>query len=84
MPRRIVVVGVSGDVVTKRDMFNGKRQTIRFAFFVKDSLFSWAVKSHFRRRRSFPQLFSEHPGGGARASSLVSSGRAVISGAVVA
>ena len=49
------------DITTQRDMFNGNRQTIRFAFFVKDSLFSWAIKSHFRRRRSFPQLFSEYP-----------------------
>jgi adenylate kinase family enzyme len=49
------------DIATKRDMFNGNRQTIRFAFFAKDSLFSWAIKSHFRRRRSFPKLFSEYP-----------------------
>src|SRR5215210_1182259 len=49
------------DIVTKRDMFNGNRQTIRFAFFVKDSLFSWAIKSHFRRRGTFPQLFSDYP-----------------------
>ena len=49
------------DIVTKRDMFNGNRQTIRFAFFVKDSLFSWAIKSHFRRRRAFPKLFAEYP-----------------------
>jgi adenylate kinase family enzyme len=49
------------DIATKRDMFNGNRQTIRFAFFVKDSLFSWAIKSHFRRRRLFPDFFAQFP-----------------------
>jgi adenylate kinase family enzyme len=49
------------DIVTKRDMFNGNRQTIRFAFFVKDSLFAWAIKSHFRRRRTFPKFFAQFP-----------------------
>jgi adenylate kinase family enzyme len=46
------------DIVTKRDLFNGNRQTWRYAFFVRDSLVSYAVKAHFRRRRIWPELFA--------------------------
>jgi adenylate kinase family enzyme len=49
------------DIVTKRDLFNGNRQTWRLAFFTRDSLVSWAIKSHFRRRRSWPEKFARMP-----------------------
>ncbi len=49
------------DIVTKRDMFNGNRQTIRGAFFMKDSLFGWAIKTHFWNRREWPALFAQYP-----------------------
>jgi len=42
------------DIVTKRDLFNGNRQTWRYAFFMRDSLISFAIKSHFKRRREWP------------------------------
>ncbi len=50
------------DIVTKRDLFNGNRQTWRMAFFVRDSLISFAVRSHFRRRREWPGRFTRIPG----------------------
>lgn len=46
------------DIRTKRDLFNANRQTWRMAFFVPDSLVSFAVKSHFRRRREWPAYFA--------------------------
>ena len=46
------------DIVSKRDLFNGNRQTWRFAFFMRDSLVSYAIKSHFRRRRVWPEFFA--------------------------
>jgi adenylate kinase family enzyme len=49
------------DVRTQRDLFNGNRQTWRYAFFVRDSLFSWAIRSHFRRRRTWPEKFAALP-----------------------
>jgi adenylate kinase family enzyme len=46
------------DIVTQRDLFNGNRQTWRYAFFMRDSLVSYAVKAHFRRRRIWPGFFA--------------------------
>jgi adenylate kinase family enzyme len=49
------------DIVTKRDLFNGNRQTWRFAFFTRDSLVSFAVKQHFKQRRVWPAALESHP-----------------------
>ena len=49
------------DIVTKRDLFNGNRQTWRFAFFTRDSLVSFAVKQHFKNRRVWPGALESHP-----------------------
>jgi len=49
------------DIVTKRDLFNGNRQTWRFAFFTRDSLVGFAIKEHFRHRRDWPEAFGNHP-----------------------
>ncbi len=51
--RRLVKRTVK-DIVTRRDLFNGNRQTWRYAFFMRDSLFSFAIRSHFKRRREWP------------------------------
>jgi adenylate kinase family enzyme len=51
--RRLVTRAVR-DIVTKRDLFNGNRQTWRYAFFIKDSLVGYAIKQHYRRRRVWP------------------------------
>ena len=48
------------DIVTRRDLFNGNRQTWRLAFFSRDSLVGFAVKQHFRHRRNWPAGFGEH------------------------
>jgi adenylate kinase family enzyme len=42
------------DVVTRRDMFNGNRQTLKMAFWGRESLLGFAVVSHFKRRREWP------------------------------
>ncbi|MBX3204296.1 MAG: AAA family ATPase [Labilithrix sp.] len=49
------------DILTQRDLFNGNRQTVRFAFLERDSLVSYAIKQHFRRRRVYPQKFAAMP-----------------------
>jgi hypothetical protein len=49
------------DIVTQRDLFNGNRQTWRFAFFTRDSLVGFAIKEHFRHRRNWPAGFGHHP-----------------------
>jgi adenylate kinase family enzyme len=48
------------DIVTKRDLFNGNRQTWQFAFWGRDSLVGYAFRSYFRRRREWPSRFAEH------------------------
>ncbi len=50
------------DIVTKRDLFNGNRQTWRFAFWGKDSLVGYAIRQHSRRRRVWPPRFERVPG----------------------
>jgi hypothetical protein len=42
-------------------MFNGNRQTWRMAFFQRESLVSYAITSHFRRQKLYPQRFAEFP-----------------------
>jgi adenylate kinase family enzyme len=58
--RRLVKRAVK-DIVTRRDLFNGNRQTWRFAFFMRDSLVSYAVKQHFEYRRNWPVGLGHHP-----------------------
>lgn len=43
------------DYLTRRDLFNGNRQSLRVAFFKRDSLIAYAIKSHRQRRRTHPQ-----------------------------
>jgi adenylate kinase family enzyme len=49
------------DVVTRRDMFNGNRQTLKFAFWGRESLVAFAVRSHFKRRREWPEGIGAPP-----------------------
>ena len=42
------------DVVTRRDLFNGNRQTWKFAFWGRDSLVGFAIRMYFQRRKSWP------------------------------
>jgi hypothetical protein len=49
------------DTLTKRDLFNGNRQTWRFAFFTRDSIVSFAIKSHYKRRREWPEGIGAPP-----------------------
>jgi adenylate kinase family enzyme len=58
--RRLVLRAVR-DIVTKRDLFNGNRQTWRFAFWGRDSLVGYAIRQHFRRRRDWPAALAAHP-----------------------
>lgn len=47
------------DIVTRRDLFNGNRQTWRLAFWGKDSLVGYALRMYFQRRREWPSRFAE-------------------------
>jgi hypothetical protein len=42
-------------------LWNDNRETLRDAFWGRESLFTWAFRSHFRRRREWPQRLSDYP-----------------------
>jgi adenylate kinase family enzyme len=42
-------------------LWNDNRETLRDAFWGHESLFGWALRSHFRRRRQWPQALSDYP-----------------------
>jgi adenylate kinase family enzyme len=43
-----------GRIVSQAELWSGNRETWRSAFFMRDSLFLWAVKTHRRFRRRLP------------------------------
>jgi adenylate kinase family enzyme len=49
------------DVVTRRDMFNGNRQTMKFAFWGRESLVGFAITSYSKRRREWPEGIGAPP-----------------------
>ena len=46
-------------VVTREELWNGNREDWRNAFFSRNSLFLWAVKTHGRHRREYPLLLAQ-------------------------
>jgi hypothetical protein len=42
-------------------LWNGNRQTLKGAFRGKDALIPWAIASHFRHRRLWPQKLAARP-----------------------
>ena len=65
LPLRIVlprlVARALADIVTRRDLYNGNRQTFRAAFLERDSLVAYAIEQHFRHRREWPAFFASRP-----------------------
>lgn len=45
----------------REELWNGNRETLRDAFWGRESLFRWALSSHFRRRRAWPQALAVYP-----------------------
>jgi adenylate kinase family enzyme len=43
------------------ELWNGNRETLKSAFFGGDSLLAYAVRSHFRRRRVYPEDLARWP-----------------------
>lgn len=41
-------------IVTREELWNGNRETMRNNFFRRDSLLLFALRAHFRRRRTYP------------------------------
>jgi hypothetical protein len=43
------------------ELWNGNRESLKGALWGADALFPWALRSHFRQRRSWPRLFAGRP-----------------------
>ncbi|MHB8376077.1 MAG: AAA family ATPase [Dehalococcoidia bacterium] len=46
-------------VVTREELWQGNRERLRTAFFSRDSLFVWALQTHWKKRRTYPPQLRE-------------------------
>ncbi len=46
-------------VIAREELWSGNRETLRGAFFSRNSLFMWALQAYRRRRREYPELLSQ-------------------------
>jgi adenylate kinase family enzyme len=49
-------------IVGRVELWNGNRESWRGAFWGRESLFAWTIRSYFRHRRDWPSLLGGHPG----------------------
>jgi adenylate kinase family enzyme len=45
----------------REELWNGNRETLLGAFWGRESLFVWALRAHFRRRREWPKELAPYP-----------------------
>lgn len=45
-------------MIARETLWNGNRETLRGAFFSRNSLFVWALQTYRRRRRDYPRLLA--------------------------
>jgi adenylate kinase family enzyme len=45
----------------REQLWHGNRESLLTAFWGRESLFAWAFRSHFRRRREWPRALSRYP-----------------------
>ena len=44
-------------ILTREEIFNGNRESVRLTFLSRDSLLLWILQTHGRRRKEYPELF---------------------------
>lgn len=42
----------------REELWSGNRESLRKAFFSRDSILLWAIRTHARRKREYPELFA--------------------------
>jgi adenylate kinase family enzyme len=47
-------------IVLREELWNGNRESLRGAIWGRESLFVWALRSQFRRRREWPRALSPY------------------------
>lgn len=50
-----------GRILRREELWHGNRESLRTAFFIRDSLFAWTIKSHRRRKTELPERLSRNP-----------------------
>ena len=45
--------------ILREELWNGNREKLWWHFVTRDSLFLWALKTHWRRRRTMPEAFAQ-------------------------
>jgi adenylate kinase family enzyme len=45
--------------VTREELWNGNREEVQQAFFSRESLFLWVLRTYRRRRKEYPELFAQ-------------------------
>jgi len=45
-------------VVCREELWNGNRESWRTSFFSRDSILLWAIRTHRRRKREYPELLA--------------------------
>lgn len=48
-------------IARRTELWNGNRESFRNAILARDNLFSWAIRSHRRKRRTLPSVAERHP-----------------------
>jgi hypothetical protein len=48
-------------IVTQQELWNGNRESLRSAFWGRDALVPFALRSHVRRRRTYPTILAPYP-----------------------
>jgi adenylate kinase family enzyme len=43
------------------ELWSGNRESWRTAFWGRESLFAWTIRTFFRKRRTLPERFARHP-----------------------
>jgi len=48
-------------LVSREELWNGNRESLKEAFVGSDALFPWAIRAHFRQRRQWPAELAPRP-----------------------
>ena len=56
---RNLFVRTTRRVATKEELWAGNRERLRTAFFSRESLFVWALQTHWKKRRTYPETFAQ-------------------------
>ena len=48
-------------MITREEFWNGNRESLRSAVWGRDSLFGFALRTHFARRREWPEALARYP-----------------------